>query len=102
MKVFTVYDSKARTYGKPFFANSAVEALRSWIEICRDPEAPFSKFPDDFSLYEIGEYDQESAQFHQEKPHHLSDVVRKQPTTLPSGVTQIDPSTVMHNGALQQ
>lgn len=79
MKLFTVYDSKARIYGKPFCAESSVEAIRSWMQICKSEDSQFAQFPDDFSLYEIGEYNNETAKISQSEPHHLSDVVRPKP-----------------------
>lgn len=58
LKIFAIYDRKAGTYGQPFALQSrgvALRTLQSWVS---DPASFFAKFPDDFELYEIGEFNQ--------------------------------------------
>lgn len=54
--VFAVYDSKAETYGRPFFMTTKGEALRGFIDISNDPQSHINKHPSDFTLFQIGEY----------------------------------------------
>jgi len=82
LKIFTVYDLKSRTYMKPFFATNTIEAMRSWMEICKDTNTQFYKYPDDFALFELGEFDPNNATFKLSQPHHLSDVVREKPLNV--------------------
>lgn len=63
LKIFTVYDSKADAYMQPFFMRSHGEAVRSWIDAVNDPNTAFNKHPEDFTLFEIGEFDDGSALF---------------------------------------
>jgi len=60
VKIFTTYDSKAEAYLQPFFMRSRGEALRGWETICNDPNSQFHKHPSDFTLFEIGEYDEQT------------------------------------------
>jgi hypothetical protein len=55
--VYAVYDSKVNHYDQPFLMHSRGEALRSWITIVNDQSTSFFKYPEDFSLMELGEYD---------------------------------------------
>lgn len=57
-KIFNVYDCKAEHYNNPFFLRTRGEALRGFQEVCNDPQSQISKYPADFTLFEIGEYDQ--------------------------------------------
>jgi len=57
MKVFVVYDSAAEAYGLPFFIRSVGEAVRSFTQAAHDPQTLVSKHPDQFTLFEIGTYD---------------------------------------------
>lgn len=57
MKVFTVFDSKAGAYLNPFFLNSTGEAIRAFGDTANDPNTGIGKHPEDYSLFEIGEYD---------------------------------------------
>lgn len=57
MKVFSVRDEKTGVYMRPFFELHIASALRSWTEACNEPTSPFCKFPEDFTLYEVGSFD---------------------------------------------
>lgn len=57
LKVFTVRDSKVEAYLQPFFMRSYGEAERAFRTVMNNPEHQMSKHPEDFSLYEIGDYD---------------------------------------------
>ena len=56
MKMFVVYDSKASSYGTPFFMRSSPEAIRSFETIANDKSSSIGMYPADFTLFEIGEY----------------------------------------------
>lgn len=60
LKVFAVRDSKAEAYMNPFFMRSRGEALRAFVSGVNDPQTQLCKFPADFTLFEIGEFDEES------------------------------------------
>lgn len=61
LKIFTVYDSKIETYMQPFFMQSKGAALRAWSDTVADETTQFAKHPGDYTLFEIGEYDDEKA-----------------------------------------
>jgi len=63
MKMFTVYDSKAEAYMQPFFAKSTGEALRSFSDTCQDKNHIFAKHPGDFTLFELGTWDEQTSDF---------------------------------------
>lgn len=59
-KIFTVYDSKLEAYMQPFFMSSKGQAIRAFTDTVNDPSTQFNKHPEDFTLFEIGEYDDQS------------------------------------------
>lgn len=63
-KVFSVYDSKAEAFTQPFFAHTRGIAQRMFRAACQDPNHDFHKFADDYTLFELGEFDDSSAEFH--------------------------------------
>lgn len=72
VKVFCVYDSKAEAYMSPFFMHSRGQALRAFGDTAQDSESQIGKHPEDFTLFELGEYDDDSASFHLlSTPHSL-------------------------------
>lgn len=69
LKAFSVRDIKAATYTAPYFAPSVGEASRQFIRLAKDPQSMVGQFPEDFELFEIGEYDSDSgALFSHEVP----------------------------------
>lgn len=61
--VYSVFDSKVGMYAQPFFMRTKAEALRGWQTVANDPETNIAKFPEDYSLFELGEYDEERGAF---------------------------------------
>ncbi len=60
INMFAIFDSKAGAYLQPFFSQSRGVALRSFMGASADASHDFNKYPEDFSLVELGEFDQES------------------------------------------
>lgn len=63
LKVYCVYDSKGENFGQPFFFDCRANALRSFQEAAADGQSQICKFPADFTLFEIGEWDRLSGEF---------------------------------------
>lgn len=71
----TVKDRAADAYGRPMFVPSVGVAIRSFSdEVNRDdPENQLNRHPDDFDLYELGEFDDNTGLFAlHEQPKLLS------------------------------
>ena len=57
MRIFAVYDLKAQDFGQPFFNQNTATALRAFADLANDPNTTVYKYPDDFTLFELGEYE---------------------------------------------
>ncbi len=58
LRAFTVYDSKVEGYLRPFFMQTPNEAIRAFTELVNDPQHQFGKHPEDYTLFEIGTFDE--------------------------------------------
>lgn len=58
LRAFTVYDSKVEAYLRPFFMQTPAEAIRAFTETVNDGQSPFCKHPEDFTLFEVGTFDE--------------------------------------------
>jgi len=67
MKIFTIYDSKAEAYLTPFFLKTNALAIREFETVSNQPESNFCKYPEDYTLFLLGEYSEETAIFTMEK-----------------------------------
>lgn len=58
--IFTVNDSKAALFLQPFFSRNAQTAKRSFSEAVNDAGHQFHKHAGDYTLFEIGSFDEET------------------------------------------
>lgn len=63
LKVFGIYDSKAEAYLSPFFMKSKGEAIRALSNHVNDPQHNFCKYAEDFTLFELGTWNDSNAKF---------------------------------------
>lgn len=57
VKAFAVYDTKAQCFGVPFFLATQGLAVRAFSSLANDVNTTVGKFPTDFVLFEVGEFD---------------------------------------------
>jgi len=75
-KVYAIRDCKAQVYNTPFFQNSHGEAERSFDQLVKDEKSMVAKYPDDFDLYYIGDYDDQLGTLvPQSTPQHIAKAV---------------------------
>lgn len=60
LKMYTVRDAKAEVYNAPFYKRSHGEAERDFAMAIRDEKNPSAKYPEDFDLFFVGEYDDQT------------------------------------------
>lgn len=68
-KVFTVYDSKAEIYMPTFLFGNRGEAIRAFADTVNDVTTQLGKHPEDFTLFEVGEYDNSTGKYSQKDAH---------------------------------
>jgi hypothetical protein len=75
-KLFSIYDIKAEAYLQPFFLQTKGQAIRAITDCVNDPNHQFSRHPADYTLFELGEYEDSNANFHlHETPRSLGVLV---------------------------
>lgn len=62
-RMFTIYDAKAEAFMPPFFAQNTGLAVRMLRTTMLDGQHPFSLYPEDYALFDLGEFDQSGASF---------------------------------------
>lgn len=63
MTVFAIYDTGISTWRVPIFARNRGEILRSWVEAVNNQKNEFCKHPSDYTLFEIGTWDDDKCKF---------------------------------------
>lgn len=66
-KIFTVFDLKSEAYLQPFFLDTLGQAKRAITDCVNDPNHQFGKHPSDYTLHELGTYDDSTGLFNTQK-----------------------------------
>lgn len=54
---YSLFDSKSGTFSPPFFCLSRGIAIRMVMDIMADQNTTPARYPDDFTLFELGNFD---------------------------------------------
>jgi len=77
LKMFSVFDSKVAAYMNPFFARSTAEAIRMFSDAVGNPQQGFCKHPEDYTLFEVGSWDDQTAGIDLlQTPHSLAKAIQ--------------------------
>lgn len=69
LTIFSIYDSKAEAYIQPFFAPNAPTGLRMFGDAANDETTMFAKHGEDYTLFELGTFDQNTGETTIHKAH---------------------------------
>lgn len=70
LQIYVIFDSAAKVYNKPFCQINDAVAVRCCQELVNDPGTDCSRSPHDFSLFNIGTYDDAHAQIKTTDKHN--------------------------------
>ncbi len=66
MNVYTIFDSAAGVYMRPFFCGADGQAERMFSDLATDADHDVGRHPEDYSLCRIGRYDDANAKLDDE------------------------------------
>ena len=81
--MFSVFDSKAAVFGTPFFMQREAAAIRAFSDLANDPQTMVGKHPEDFALFHVGDFDDDTAGFNSVKPRNLVTAASMVKATIP-------------------
>jgi hypothetical protein len=68
LRIYCVFDEKSGLYGMPHFLQSDGLAIRSFSGGCDDPNTDLNRYPEDFFLYYVGDFNVVSGELTSRKP----------------------------------
>lgn len=71
--LFSVYDSKAEMHSPPMADRSIQSAIRRFTSEVASPESQLHHYPEDFALYNIGTFDDETGEVHVNGRHLIKE-----------------------------
>jgi len=66
-KIYSVFDSKSESYTPPFYQHTEAMAIRTFADACNDKEHTFGMHPDDYTLFDLGTWDDSTGTITQDK-----------------------------------
>ncbi len=71
-QLYAVYDTATGVYQKPFFGQADGEVKRSFQDIALDVDSPIGKHPEDYTLYRLGNFDDNTGKLTNEENESLA------------------------------
>ena len=71
LHIYTIYDVASGIYMRPFFQQTDGQATRSFSDIALDAEHEIGKHPEDYTLYRIGSYNDNTGIIEGENPEKI-------------------------------
>ncbi len=75
LHVFSVLDLKAQLFMRPFYEQSHGTALRAFSDAVIEDGHPFGKHPEDYHLFFLGSFDEETASFNTCVPEPIAKAI---------------------------
>lgn len=72
MLCFAVYDQAAHAYMEPFFAPTVELAIRGFRHAVNKPGHPFNDYPEEYTLFLLGSFSQQTGELVGKAPQHIS------------------------------
>jgi hypothetical protein len=66
-QIYSIHDVKTQLYHKPFFLTNNATAIREFQSLVNDQTTTIGKYPSDYSLHVMGEWDDTNNQFNMKK-----------------------------------
>jgi len=75
MKIYSIFDEKAKAYAQPFYMAHDGQAVRGFGDLVADTSTNISKHAVDFTLWKLGEFDDNTGIFCCKKPEYIAKAV---------------------------
>ena len=69
--IYSIFDKKSDVYSNPMFFKKDGEATRTFSDITNDPKTTLYNHPEDYSLYMIGYFNDNSGELIKNPPRHV-------------------------------
>lgn len=66
LNVYTIYDTAAGAYMRPFYAQSDAQAIRVFGDLSVAADHDVGRHPEDYSLFRVATFDDNTGVFHPE------------------------------------
>ncbi len=93
-QMFVIYDSKANAYLQPWFLTTEAQAQRVFNDCVNDADHNFGRHPEDYTLFNIGQFNDATAEVAWNAPVTLGNGLQYVKTKKPDEQQDLWPKTV--------
>lgn len=68
VRMYSIYDKKTQLFGFPQYCHNAAQACRMFTGVFLEPQNMMARFPEDYDIYDLGEFDDNSGTVTSDKP----------------------------------
>lgn len=61
LEIYSMYDAKLNSYGRPFYLLNEAQAIRAMVDLMIDGDSDPARHPEDFILFKLGNFDDSNA-----------------------------------------
>lgn len=72
----SIYDKRAQEFGPPMCQHTLGTAERMFQDVVNDPQSPVSKHPEDYALFQIGEFESATGMSKATEPNLLCNAIQ--------------------------
>ena len=72
LNAYTIYDVASGVYLRPFFSQADGQAIRGFKDIATDADHEIGKHPEDYTLFRIGSFNDNTGKMEGENPEKLA------------------------------
>lgn len=65
-KIYSIFDTASGIYLRPTFARADGEIMREFSNLCADPNHAIGQHPEDYSLFRLGNFDDQGGKIQNE------------------------------------
>lgn len=75
LNIYALFDSQIAAFAQPYFSPTNGSALRAFSDHVNDKNSPVNKHPGDYSVYQLGSYDDQTGEIQPVKPARIGTAV---------------------------
>lgn len=87
--IYSIFDKKSDVFANPMFFLKDGEATRTFSDITNDPKTTIYSHPEDYSLYMIGTFNDNSGEIVKNNPKHIVNATTVKSIHPPVDLTQM-------------
>lgn len=70
--VYSIRDAATEAFSPPIIVRAQGEAIRMFVDEAQNPDSRIKKHPQDFDLYKVGEWDDQTGELSGQKPERVA------------------------------